>query len=39
LLGEIALSRTPNVIVFDMFKAHNLKRVVMGEEVGTLVTG
>jgi len=27
------------IIVFDMFKAHNLKRVVMGEEVGTLVTG
>jgi len=26
------------IIVFDMFKAHNLKRVVMGEEVGTLVT-
>jgi uridylate kinase len=27
------------IIVFDMFKAHNLKRVVMGEAVGTLVTG
>jgi uridylate kinase len=26
------------IIVFDLFKAHNLKRVVMGEEVGTLVT-
>ena len=26
------------IIVFDMFKAHNLRRVVMGEEVGTLVT-
>lgn len=27
------------IIVFDLFKAHNLKRVVMGEQVGTLVTG
>src|SRR3989454_9841227 len=27
------------IIVFDMFKAHNLRRVVMGEKVGTLVTG
>lgn len=27
------------IIVFDLFKAHNLKRVVMGEKVGTLVTG
>ena len=27
------------IIVFDMFKAHNLKRVVMGEEVGTVVMG
>lgn len=26
------------IIVFDMFKPHNLKAVVMGEEVGTLVT-
>ncbi|MCU0785833.1 MAG: UMP kinase [Verrucomicrobia bacterium] len=26
------------IIVFDFFKAHNLKRVVMGETVGTLVT-
>jgi uridylate kinase len=26
------------IIVFDMFKPHNLKRVVMGEKVGTLVT-
>lgn len=26
------------IIVFDAFKPHNLKRVVMGEEVGTLVT-
>jgi len=27
------------IIVFDLFKAHNLKRVVMGEPVGTVVTG
>lgn len=26
------------IIVFDFFKPHNIKRVVMGEEVGTLVT-
>ena len=26
------------IIVFDLFKPHNLKRVVMGEKVGTLVT-
>ena len=26
------------IIVFDLFKAHNLKRVVLGEKVGTLVT-
>jgi uridylate kinase len=27
------------IIVFDMFKPHNIKRVVTGEAVGTLVTG
>jgi uridylate kinase len=27
------------IIVFDLFKPHNLRRVVLGEEVGTLVTG
>jgi uridylate kinase len=27
------------IIVFDMFKPHNLRRVVLGESVGTLVTG
>ncbi len=27
------------IIVFDMNKPHNLKRVVTGEQVGTLVTG
>ncbi len=26
------------IIVFDLFQPHNLKRVVMGERVGTLVT-
>jgi uridylate kinase len=26
------------IIVFDLFRPHNLKRVVMGEPVGTLVT-
>ena len=26
------------IIVFDFFKQHNLKRVVMGEKIGTLVT-
>jgi len=27
------------IIVFDFFRAHNLKRVVLGDKVGTLVTG
>ena len=27
------------IVVFDFFRPHNLKRVVMGEKVGTLVTG
>ena len=27
------------IIVFDFFKEHNLKRVVLGEKIGTLVTG
>ena len=27
------------IIVFDFFKPRNLRRVVMGEKVGTLVTG
>jgi uridylate kinase len=26
------------IIVFDLFRPHNLKRIVMGEKVGTLVT-
>jgi uridylate kinase len=27
------------IIVFDLFKPHNLRRVALGEKVGTLVTG
>jgi len=27
------------IIVFDFFRAHNLKRIVLGEKVGTRVTG
>src|SRR5258707_1397913 len=27
------------IVVFDFFRPHNLRRVVMGEKVGTLVTG
>jgi uridylate kinase len=27
------------IIVFDLFKPHNLRQVVLGDEVGTLVTG
>jgi uridylate kinase len=27
------------IIVFELFRAHNLKKVVLGEKVGTLVTG
>lgn len=27
------------IIVFDIFKPHNLKRIVLGEKVGTLVAG
>jgi len=26
------------IIVFDLFKPHNLRRVVLGKKVGTLVT-
>jgi uridylate kinase len=26
------------IVVFDLFRPHNLKRVIMGERVGTLVT-
>ena len=27
------------IVVFDLFRPHNLRRVVMGEKVGTIVTG
>jgi len=27
------------IIVFELFRPHNLKKVVLGEKVGTLVTG
>jgi uridylate kinase len=27
------------IVVFDLFRPHNLRRVVLGEKVGTLVTG
>ena len=27
------------IIVFDLFKPHNLRRVVLGDAVGTVVTG
>ena len=27
------------IVVFDFFKPHNLRRVMLGEEIGTLVTG
>lgn len=27
------------IIVFDFFRPHNLKRVIMGEKIGTVVTG
>ena len=27
------------IIVFDFFRPHNLKRIILGEKVGTLVTG
>src|SRR4249920_1078724 len=27
------------IIVFDLFRPHNMRRVVLGEKVGTLVTG
>lgn len=27
------------IIVFDLFKPHNIRRVVLGDKVGTLVTG
>ena len=35
---SLCLDNKMPIIVFDFFKAHNLKKVVMGEKVGTLVT-
>ena len=36
---SLCLDNKMPIIVFDFFKAHNLKRVVLGEKIGTLVTG
>jgi uridylate kinase len=36
---SLCLDNKMPIIVFDFFKPHNLKRVVLGEKVGTLVTG
>jgi uridylate kinase len=36
---SLCLDNKMPIIVFDFFRAHNLKRVVLGEKVGTLVTG
>ena len=36
---SLCLDNKMPIIVFDFFKPHNLRRVVMGEKVGTLVTG
>jgi uridylate kinase len=35
---SLCLDNKMPIIVFDLFKPHNLRRVVMGEKVGTLVT-
>jgi uridylate kinase len=35
---SLCLDNKMPIIVFDFFKAHNLKRVVMGEKIGTLVS-
>jgi uridylate kinase len=36
---SLCLDNKMPIIVFDFFKPHNLRRVVMGERVGTVVTG
>jgi uridylate kinase len=36
---SLCLENKLPIIVFDFFKPHNLRRVVLGEEVGTLVVG
>lgn len=35
---SLCLDNKMPIIVFDLFKEHNLRRVVMGEKVGTIVT-
>ncbi len=35
---SLCLDNKMPIIVFDLFKPHNLRRVVMGEKVGTLVS-
>lgn len=35
---SLCLDNKMPIIVFDFFKEHNLKRVVLGEKIGTLVT-
>ena len=35
---SLCLDNKMPIIVFDLFKPHNLRRVVMGDKVGTLVT-
>jgi uridylate kinase len=35
---SLCLDNKMPIIVFDFFRAHNLKRVVLGDKVGTLVT-
>src|ERR1700753_188214 len=36
---SLCMDNKMRIIVFDFFKEHNMKRVVLGERVGTLVTG
>ena len=36
---SLCLDNKMPIVVFDFFKAHNLKNLIMGEKVGTLVTG
>ena len=36
---SICMDNKMPIIVFDFFRPHNLRRVVLGEKVGTLVTG
>ena len=36
---SLCLDNKMPIIVFDLFKPHNIKRVVLGAKIGTLVTG